>query len=110
MTPGPYFICLQLGVRLSHLRCILKRTAAFEVKGFYNLIPGDACKDRVRKLITTTEYIYRRSEVSCYQLILAMLTVCLGGPSSPNQTVHAPVHYLNIEGMGVYIHSGGVFG
>jgi hypothetical protein len=32
--------------------------AVFEVKGFYNLIPGDACKDRVQKLITTTEYIY----------------------------------------------------
>lgn len=70
MFPSLYhnflLIYLQLAVRLSHVRCTLKRTAALEVKGFYNLIPGDACKDHVRKLITTTEYIYRRSEVSCY--------------------------------------------
>ena len=47
-------------MRLSTLRGSVKKIAASEVKGFYHLIPGDACKDRVKDLITKTEYIYSR--------------------------------------------------
>jgi hypothetical protein len=59
-----HLILVQLAVRLSNIRCTLKKTAASEVKGFYHLIPGDACKERVKHLISTTEYIYVRSDVS----------------------------------------------
>jgi hypothetical protein len=59
-----HLICLQLAARLSNLHCSLKKTAAFEVKGFYNLIPGDACRDWVKHLISTAKYIYKRNNVS----------------------------------------------
>jgi hypothetical protein len=59
-----HLICLQLAVRLSNLRCTLKKAAASEVKGFYQLIPGDDCKERVKHLIETTEYIYLRNSIS----------------------------------------------
>jgi hypothetical protein len=49
-----------MAIRLSNIRCSLKRAAASEVKGFYQLIPGEACKARVKNLIATTEYIYPR--------------------------------------------------
>jgi Domain of unknown function (DUF6532) len=59
-------ICIQLVIRLSNLRCGLKKIAASEVKGFYHLIPGDACRERVKRLTSTTEYIFSRHPAVSY--------------------------------------------
>lgn len=53
----------QLAVRLSNLRCGFKKVAAAEVKGFYLLIGGDACRERIKSLTTSMEYIYPKSQV-----------------------------------------------
>jgi hypothetical protein len=55
---------IQLNVRLSSVRSNLKKTALSEVKGFYQLIPGDNCKMRVKEMTATTSYIFPRSTVN----------------------------------------------
>jgi hypothetical protein len=54
---------VQLNVRVSSVRSNLKKTALPEVKGFYQLIPGNECKTSMKQMTATTSYIFPRTSV-----------------------------------------------
>ena len=54
----------QLNGRLSNYCSLVKRVAANKVEGFYGLLDGEGCAQRVRELLHRSTYIYPTQVVS----------------------------------------------